>query len=371
MYSHTMRNTIITSGLIGLIVLAIATPGRAQMPPTMVETDAVKTMTFRDQVTLVGRTEARSSSRIVAEVSGRVVRIDTPEGLAVNQGAVLVSVDAARAQIALDAKKAEVIQAKAQAELAEKELKRQQDLFRQKLISDGGMDQASAEATRSEAWYQQKLAEERRLALDLQQCRIRAPFSGYTVRQLVNIGEWVNPGTPVYTVVDLRDIKVIVELPERHFGRLAIGSTVAIRISGEDGFITQGKVSGIAPSAGEETHTFPVIVTVPNEDGRLGGGMLVRATLSFKQEFESFAVSKDAIIRQRGQTMVYTIADGKAAPVMVRTSSESGNWVAISGEGLAEGMQVVVRGNERIFPGAPVRTADAPPAGGETSGGAQ
>jgi multidrug efflux pump subunit AcrA (membrane-fusion protein) len=69
-------------------------------------------------------------------------------------------------------------------------------------------------------------------------------------------------------------------------------------------------------------------------------------------------VSKDAIIRQGEQTMVYTIVDGKASPIPVKMSSSNGTLVAVSGEGLSEGMPVVVRGNERIFPGSPVQTPD-------------
>jgi len=84
-------------------------------------------------------------------------------------------------------------------------------------------------------------------------------------------------------------------------------------------------------------------------------------------------VHKDAIVRQGAQTMIYTVADGKAAPVPVMIGSMSGDMVAVSGDGITEGMPVVVRGNERIFPGSPVRTAEGgPPNGGEqTKGGGE
>ena len=73
---------------------------------------------------------------------------------------------------------------------------------------------------------------------------------------------------------------------------------------------------------------------------------------------------KDAIVRQGQQTLVYTVREGKAAPIPVQTSSSDGPMVAIKAEGLSEGMQVVIRGNERIFPGSPVMVA------GETLPGA-
>ena len=77
-------------------------------------------------------------------------------------------------------------------------------------------------------------------------------------------------------------------------------------------------------------------------------------------------MSKDAIVRQGEQTMVYTIADGKAVPIPVIVGSTAGDMIAVTAEGLSEGMPVVVRGNERIFPGSPVRTAE-PAGGGESA----
>jgi membrane fusion protein (multidrug efflux system) len=175
---------------------------------------------------------------------------------------------------------------------------------------------------------------------------------------LVDVGEWVGPGTPVYEMVDLDKVKVNVDLPERYFGHVEIGSSVSIAVSGNTSAPVTGTVAGIAPNANEDTHTYRVIITVDNRDHRLGGGMLVRATVSLSDKFDSLAVNKDAIVRQGMQTMVYTIADGKAVPINVTVGSTSRDMIAVSGEGLSEGTPVVVRGNERIFPGSPVRTSD-------------
>jgi membrane fusion protein (multidrug efflux system) len=342
------------------MILAGAAAVFAQMPPTLVETGAVTRMEFHDQITLVGRTQALANSRIVAEVSGRVIRIDASEGTWVGRGQALVSIDPRRVQYTLDAKKAEVAQAEAQADLARKNLARSEDLHGQTLVSEGKLDEDEANATRAAEWYKQMVAQEKQLALDLENCSIRAPYSGYTARQLIDVGEWVNPGTPVYELVDLNKVKVNVDLPERYFGHVVIGTSVAITVSGDNDAPVTGTVAGIAPNASEDTHTYRVIIAVDNRDQRLGGGMLVRATVSLADKFESLAVNKDAIVRQGMQTMVYTIADGKAVPIPVTVGSTSGDMIAVAGEGLSEGTPVVVRGNERIFPGSPVRTGDAP-----------
>lgn len=361
--------------LIAIVVIALcclyAVPRvpAQDFPPALVITEPVKTIEFSQQLTLIGRSEARAQSRIVSTVSGPVLRIDALEGVWVSKGKPLVTIDATRIKMALAAKEAEAAQAQAEVTLAEKEFARVDDLYKQEILSERSLDQVAAEVTRSVERHKQLEAERDQLALDVYKSTIRAPYGGYTVRKLVQIGEWVGPGTPVYEMVDLAVIKVTVDLPERHFGNVALGSSVSIFVSGDATTTFSGKVTGIAPQASTTTHTFPVIVSVSNDDRRLGSGMLVRATISLKGTFSSFAVSKDAIIRQGDQTMVYTIVDGIATPINVILSSSNGTMVAVQGEGITEGMPVVVRGNERIFPGSPVQTPQDAQDSQENEGG--
>jgi RND family efflux transporter MFP subunit len=321
----------------------------------MVLTDDVTRMDFHDQITLIGRTEAIVNSSIVSEVGGKIQSMDAAEGVWVRKGQPLVSIDPERTRLALAGVEAQTRQAEAQAELAAKDLARTEDLFGRSLISESRIDSVRVAAVIAEQAYNRLKAERDRLALDLENCTMRAPFSGYTVKHLVDVGEGVGIGYPVIEMVDLSRVKVTVDLPERHFGHVKTGSQVLITVSGESEDPVVGTITGIAPSASETAHTFPVIVTVDNREGRLGGGMLVRATLSLSDSFSSLAVSKDALVRQGAQTMVYTIVEGKASPITVSTSSTDGQMVAVSGQGLLEGMPIVVRGNERIFPGSPVQ----------------
>lgn len=361
-----MKRLLLSTLVLAMAVTCGAPPAESQeMPPALVVTEPVASLEFHQQLILVGRSEARAESRIVSEVFGPVLAINAREGVWISKGKPLVTIDPERIKLSLAAMEAQVAQAEAEAVLAEKEFARVDDLFKQEILSESVLDKAAAEVTRAEERHKQLEAERDQLKLDVNKCVVRAPYGGYTVSQLVDIGEWVSPGTPVYEIVDLAVVKVTLDLPERHFGQVEIGTLVSISVSGNATTPVVGKVTGIAPQASETTHTFPVIVSVENADGRLGGGMLVRATVSLKGRFTSLAVSKDAIIRQGDQTMVYTIVEGKAAAISVITSSSNGIMIAVSGEGLSEGMPVVVRGNERIFPGSPVQTPD----GGQKTGG--
>ncbi|UCG62722.1 MAG: efflux RND transporter periplasmic adaptor subunit [Candidatus Zixiibacteriota bacterium] len=328
-------------------------------PPVLVVTDTVKELEFHDQVTLVGRTEAKVASKIVSEVSGRVREINVSEGVRVMAGSPLIIIDSDRIRFSLESKRAQAEQAKLHADLTATQKVRAQELFDRDLISESGYDSAATWASITMEQYNELEAERKLLELDLKKSVISAPFTGHTGRRLVDIGEWVNPGMPVFEMVDISSTRVRVDLPERYFGRVAIGSPVTITRSANPSEVWAGKVSGIDPNASEETHTFPIIIEVPQSGGKLGGGMLVRATLELDKMFTSLAVSKDAVVRQGNQALVYTIVDGKASPVPVITTSTSGEMVAVSSEMLTGGMTVVVRGNERIFPGSPVKVIEA------------
>jgi len=339
------------------------------MPPTLVVTAPVEKVKFHDQITLVGRTEAYYQSQVSSKVSGQVDDIIALEGNNFKKGTPLIQIDTARVSFALAAKRAETERARVEAALAVGILKKAEDLWDKKMISEIRIDSARALTVAAEERYHQLLAEQNRLELDMADCTIRAPFSGYTGKKLISVGEWVEIGQAVYEMTNLAKVQINVDLPEKYFGHLAIGSEVVIFSSVNENIPLKGVVTGFVPNATSATHTFPVIVTVDNSGGELGAGMLVRTVLSLKQTFSSLAVSKDAIVRQGNQSMVYTVNEGKAAPIPVTISSTNGELVAITGPGLSEGMPVVVRGNERIFPGAPVMTADGAKPGGDSNKG--
>lgn len=344
-------------------LLVICTTGLvtfAQPPATLVEVEPLQTIEFHDQITLVGRTEAKINSQIVSEVSGRVTAIEAAEGNPIERDQLLIRIDTARAALLLLGKAAQARQAEARAMLTRDYMKRIDELFSRDLVSETSRDSAKAFLIIADEQFAEQEAQRQQLALDLDNCGIKAPYTGHTLRRLVDVGEWVNPGTPVYEMVDLSTIIVTVDLPERYFGHLAQGTSVAISPSNMTGEPLTGIVTGIGRSASVATHTFPVLIEVDNSDGILGGGSLVQVTLSLNEKFSSFAVSKDAIIRNGLQTMVYSVTDGKAVPFPVVVSSTSGRLVAVSGNGLSEGMSIVVRGNERIYPGGGVRIAGEP-----------
>ena len=128
-----------------------------------------------------------------------------------------------------------------------------------------------------------------------------------------------------------------------------------------------GEVEAIVPLADRLARTFPVKVRLANTRHSILPGMAARASVPLPSPEASLAVPSDAVVRTETGFLVYVVREGKAALVPVKPGISEEGLIEVRGE-LSEGEQVVVRGNERLRPGAPVEIVpwenDPRPAGG-------
>ena len=198
-----------------------------------------------------------------------------------------------------------------------------------------------------------------------------SPFDGYLITERTEVGEWVTKGQVVADVVYLDEVDVEAHVLDTQIEHVRLGMPVRVEIPALKSLVVIGEVSVITPQADIRSRTFPVKVRIKNtirEDGPLlKAGMLARATLPTGEQRLSMLAPKDAIVLGGQSPVVWVIgpleeADlkalapnapkptGKVKPVPVELGVAEGSWIAISGPLKAE-QQVVVVGNERLFPG--------------------
>ena len=95
-----IRSTILVCVTTTLLALP-AYVWAQDFPPALVQTEPVTTIEFHQQLTLIGRSTARAESRIVSEITGRVMKINATEGRWIKTGGPLVTIDPRRAQLSL------------------------------------------------------------------------------------------------------------------------------------------------------------------------------------------------------------------------------------------------------------------------------
>ena len=236
-------------------------------------------------------------------------------------------------------------------------------------------------AARDFAQEQLNLLEDRR-----EKYTIKAPFDGYVIAEHTEVGAWVKQGDAIVEVIDIEPIEVTVSVPEgdipglqQSIGAFSEGrqpTPADVRIEAFQPRLFGGNVVRIVPMADMRTRTFPVKVHVENpiEGGThlLKAGMFCHVTLPVGKPTPSLLVPKDALVLGGATPMVYiAAADPKtkqvtAQPVAVSLGLTDGTFIQVSGQGLAKGQQVVVRGNERLRPGQPLQIVGGN-SGGQTA----
>lgn len=230
---------------------------------------------------------------VSAQVPGRVLEILVEEHERVEQGQLLVRLDAARyelqlarAEAALAMARNRVVQAEAASASAdadrkaatvevwrtERELSRIRSLREQGTVSQRELDaaEASYDAARArvralelrvEAEHalvnddaQVRLAEAERhgAALELERTQIRAPFAGVVGRRSVEPGSVVTPGQPLLALVSATDASVIANFKETQLDRIAIGARADVTIDAFPGVVWRGRVDSFSPATGAE-----------------------------------------------------------------------------------------------------------------------
>jgi len=337
-------------------MLATARPLAAQpgQGPAPVGWTEAREHQIRRSVTLSGTVEARRTSVVASEVAGLVVELAVREGDAVRRGQPLVRLRLENLELRMKARQADLVEAQARLELAERTRERRQELFESDVISRERLDDAATELA---AWQGRVASLEAEIAQvqdDLERSVVRAPFTGVVVEEHTQVGEWIPVGGPVVALLDVEELEVELDVPERYFARLEPGSPARVTLESLPGTEISGKIGAIIPQADRQSRTFPVKVRFSNRQQRVAVGMLAQVAFPVGEPEPAVLIPKDAVVRSGSRETVYRVTDGRVEPVTVTTGAATGPWIAVEGP-VHPGDRIVTRGNERLRPGQEIQ----------------
>jgi membrane fusion protein (multidrug efflux system) len=306
---------------------------------TPVEIVVVTPVTVQEDLQAVGSLRSNESVVLRPEVSGRIATIGFRDGQVVKKGQLLVGLDATLNE-------AEVAQYKAEYDLALSNLKRSEDLARQKFISSSAQETAASNAQVAEARL--KLAQAR-----LSKMRIVAPFDGIVGIRGVSLGDYVKDGTDLVNVEDVRNLKVDFRLPERALSQVRSGQGVEVVADALPSERWQGQIEAINPRIDANGRSLELRARLDNASGRLRPGMFVRVRV-IVGERSGLLVPEESIVPQGEEFYVYKVVEGAAKRVPVKIGVRRDAKVEIVA-GLAPGDRVVTAGMRLSRDGQPVR----------------
>ena len=352
------RLTVGVSATALIILSAVTSIGAADRSPLVVVSTA-QTDTVINQVPLSGTITSARLAKVSAEVSGQVEAVNVEVGDRVETGAVLIELDREIEQLTLTA-----LQASTQ--LARTELadagRRYQDVKRlreQRNISENELRLREAEVEVDTATLKQKQAEEQRQRARVERHTLRAPFSGVISERHTEAGEWIEPGSPVLTLVAVDDLRIEFRVPQEFYSRINTQSALSVTLDALPGRVFDGTIEAVVPVSDASSRTFLIHVKVDTGDARLMPGMSVHGKLNLTTGRQGVVISRDAILRYPdGRVTVWVIepdSEPSTASEKRVTTGHSFDGLVTILEGIQAGDVIVVRGNESLQEGQQVR----------------
>jgi macrolide-specific efflux system membrane fusion protein len=340
-----------------------STSGKKGASPMDPVTARVARRTFSSAVLATGavKSQVGSEVKVGARVSGKVVRLYANIGDSVKKGQVVAElekedltarVERNRADLAVA--EARIADVEARLRLAETQYQRQKKLIVDDFTSQDAVDSAAKELTVNQAGLNlaRRQVESARAALkeseaNLGYATITAPISGVIASVSTQEGETVAAGlnAPVFvTILDLKRLQVDAFVDEVDIGKVHEGQKVVFTVDSYPAREFEGKVAAIYPKAviQENVVNYDVVIDIASPyDGLLKPDMTASVTIMLEARPNVLAIPVEAVKRERGKTLVYILADGRAEPREVKTGWKDGPWIEIA-SGVKEGQTVLL-----------------------------
>lgn len=308
-------------------------------PATPVRIRAVAQIERPSTIRASGAVEARTTSDLGFQVSGKVLQVPVREGDMVRAGQLLAAVDPLDYQLSLE-------QATISRQRAADEYARMQALHDRGSLAPNDYERFRSTAATSET-------QERAAAKRLSDTRLVAPFAGLVARRAIDPGETAAPGVPVLTIVDVDPVTVKVGVPEAEIGAVHLGATAEVALPALGGRLFTGHVRLIGVAADPASRTYTVEITVANPDRVLLPGMVAEASIRGQTMERAITIPGEAIVRDAdGATLAYVYfpEQKRVYARRVTVSSVLDREVVVS-EGLTAGEMVVIGGQHQVREG--------------------
>jgi membrane fusion protein (multidrug efflux system) len=320
-----------------------------QGQPVTVSTTKAEKQTWQPQLNAVGTVRAEQGVEVTTEIAGLVRDVYFRSGENVDEGQVLVQLNA-------DADEALLNSLKAEAELARTTFVRDQRQFAVKAISRATLDVSEADLKSKQAQVNQQTA-------IVDKKTIRAPFDGRLGISTVTAGQYLKPGDQIVTLQAIDPVYVDFLVPQQNIARVALGQAVTVTTDTYPDREFDGKITATNPKVDPQTRNIEIEATVPNPEHELLPGMFAAVQVQAGQAEHHITLPKTAVTYNPYGETVFLVeqsaqgAKGQAELIakqaFVTVGETRGDQVAVL-EGVKAGDTVVTSGQLKLKNGSPV-----------------
>ena len=319
-----------------------------------VEAIIVKSQDVKKSVSLSGMLKPSHSVDIVAEVSGKIVKIGKELGDPVDRTDILAVIDDKIPLSNYRQAKSQVLSAENNLKIAELNLLSDEDLYQSGDISKLEYENSQLTVKTAEANHLSALANLSLMEKAFNDTRVNSPINGLISRKYIDLGTMVMPNDPLYRVVDISALKMEIGISQEQISDILTNTKANVEVSALDGKTVTGQVQFISPQADENTGAFTVEIHIKNTpDNLIKAGMTARVEIILNSLEDQLVVPDYAIISNNDNNFIYTVSGNKALLTPVKTGDKYQNLVAIE-DGISRGDTIVTMGLKNIKDGSTV-----------------
>ena len=286
-----------------------------------------------------------------------MLQVFADQGQAVKSGQTLGRIEAGGLQDVYLSARAGVTSASNSADIARRELERSQKLLAAGAIAERDIEQARRNSIAANA----ALADARaRLATASKQVNntvISSPINGIVSERPISAGDVVQAGAHLFTVVDPSSMRLEGSVPAEQLSQVKLGASVTFTVNGYPGRTFTGKVSRVNPTADPATRQVRIVITIPNAEGRLVGGLFANGRLA-SESHSGMVVPATAVDARSDIPAVFRIKSGKVerVPVTLGLRDDANERVEIA-SGVQVGDTLLLGAAQGITPGTIVKVS--------------
>ncbi|MFC1728809.1 efflux RND transporter periplasmic adaptor subunit [candidate division KSB1 bacterium] len=364
-----MKKALIFSGIALILVIVIAAitigPGNesdvnGQNPgesaeAVWVEVYAVESSDIVLAVSETGVSVPIQNVTIASEVSGRIERMDIKVGSPVKSGEIIAETDDELIRLSLDQARAQLINSTANFDKAQKDLERYKVLLQKEEISESEYESFLLQYEQARSAFLSAEAAAKSAERQLRNTRISSPIDGEIAVKYVEQGNMITVNQPVVKVVDISTVKIVINLSEQDVVKVKAGTPVDVTVDAFRDHTFTGSVYSISPEADNTTHTFPVEISVPNDqDPVIRSGMIARVNIRTGTLSDVVLIPRDAIIERYGRNFIFVVREDRAVERQVELGSGSDSMVQVI-SGVQAGDEIVSIGQLNLTDGAKIQ----------------
>ena len=363
---------VLISNIFGLLLLPfLLSAAAAQQRVSTVGVDQVISEPLVQTMPVLGRFIAKESGVVATRIAERVQKMYVQVGDRVKKGDLLVKLASDRLDNQIQLLQANLKITKTQLakeivnyrkmEQTHKRILalRTSAAFRKDREEDSERDlKISAEmVNRARADIDQSKASLKAGQISLQDAHIKAPYPGVVIKRHTLPGNYVRVGDPIITIFNDSDLEIEADVPS--IRALALKTNTKVTATLQNGITFDTIIRTIIPQ--ENSLTRAVAIRLVIKDQKYQNGLLGNQSVTLKLPIgnpdDVTTVHKDAVLVKNDKKIVFIFRKGTANIKPIELGRAIGNRFEVLA-GLKVGDLVVVRGNERLRPGEPIKPND-------------